>query len=135
MKVAVCSSMSFAKEMVEIRDELESKGHQVTLPEGTEEFLEDPGREEDKWKKIEIDPFKEYFKVIGDSDGILVMNIDKKGIKGYVGSNTLIEIAFAHVQDKKIYLYNEIPEMNCKDEIFAMKPIILNKNLDLIKGE
>ncbi|MBN1175794.1 hypothetical protein JXA48_04055 [Candidatus Woesearchaeota archaeon] len=135
MNIAICASMSFAKEMIEVKEKLEQKGHQITLPEGTEKFLEDPGREEDKWTKIEIDPFKEYFKVIGQNDAILVLNMNKKGIEGYVGSNTLIEIAFAHVQNKIIYLYNRIPEMNCADEIFAMKPIIINQDLDLIKGE
>lgn len=34
------------------------------------------------------------------SDAILVLNYDKKGIKNYIGGNTLMEMGFAHVHDK-----------------------------------
>ena len=56
----------------------------------------------------------------------------KNNIKNYVWGNSLIEIAFAHVLWKKIFLLNSIPEMNYSDEIEAMNPFILNGNLDLI---
>jgi len=45
----------------------------------------------------------------------------------------LIEIAFAHVLDKKIYLLNPVPNISYSDEIEAMKPVILNGKLDNIK--
>jgi len=82
---------------------------------------------------MDFDPFKNYFKIIKKSDAVLVVNIHRKGIKGYIGGNTLIEMAFAHVLDKKIFLLHEIPEVSYKDEIEAMKPIILNGDLSSIK--
>jgi uncharacterized membrane protein (UPF0127 family) len=45
------------------------------------------------------------------SDAVLVLNYDRKGIKNYIGGNTLMEIGFAHVLNKKIYLMNPIPEI------------------------
>ena len=72
--------------------------------------------------------------MIGELNAVLVLNPDKKGIKNYIGGNTLIEMGFAYVLDKKIFLYNPIPEMSYTDEIKAMKPIILNKDLSKIEN-
>ena len=38
------------------------------------------------------------------ADAVLVLNYDKKGIKNYIGGNTLMEIGFAHVLNQKIFL-------------------------------
>ena len=67
------------------------------------------------------------------ADAILVLNLDKKGIQNYIGGNTLMEIGFAHVLNQKIFLYNPIPNIDLyKTEIEAMKPIIINKDLNKI---
>lgn len=42
-------------------------------------------------------------------------------------------MAFAHVLNKKVFLFNPIPQMNYSDEIEAMKPIIFNSDLSKIK--
>ena len=128
-KIAICGSMSAAKEMVKAKEELEKRGFKVHIQEDICDFIEGKRTDEDKWRKIEIDPFKNYFKVIKKCDGILVVNTEKKGIKGYVGGNTLIEMAFAYVLDKKIFLLNEIPNLSYTDEIAAFKPIVLKGNL------
>ena len=96
------------------------------------DYVSGERREENKWEKLKSDPIRLYFEEIKKSNAILVLNYDKKGIKNYVGGNTLIEIAFAHVLEKKIYLLNPIPEMPYSDEIHSMKPTILNGNLDYI---
>ncbi|OGQ22975.1 MAG: hypothetical protein A3I05_06060 [Deltaproteobacteria bacterium RIFCSPLOWO2_02_FULL_44_10] len=57
---------------------------------------------------------------------ILVLNYDKNGIKGYIGGNSFLEMGFAYIQKKPIYLLNEIPEIAFYDtEIKAMKPIVI----------
>jgi predicted RNA-binding protein with PUA domain len=133
MKIAICGSMAFAKDMLAIKKELEKKGHNVTVPEGTDKHAKGMIRNEDKWEKLEIDAIRAYYNEIKKNDAIVVINKDKNNIKGYVGGNSLIEIAFAHVLEKKIFLINPIPEMSYTDEIIAMKPIIINNNLDLVR--
>ncbi len=133
-KIAICGSMSAAKGMVEAKEFLEKKGIKVHIQEDIMDFVEGKRTDENKWRKIEIDPFKNYFEVIKKCDGILVVNAEKKGIKGYVGGNSLIEMAFAHVLDKKIFLLNQIPKMSYTDEIAAFQPVLLKgilKNLKL----
>ena len=113
--------------------ELEKRGHRVTVPAGTDKHAQGIIKNEDKWEKLELDAIKAYYNEIKKNDAIIVLNKDKNNIKGYVGGNSLIEIAFAHVLGKKIFLLNQIPEMSYSDEIIAMKPIIINNNLDLVR--
>ncbi len=71
---------------------------------------------------------------IKKGDAILVLNYDKNDIKNYIGGNTLMEMGFAHVNNKKVFLLNPIPEgVPYVDEIKAMVDVVLDGNLDLIK--
>ena len=128
--ITICGSMAFAKEMLEIKEKLEKKGYEVIVPARTEEYAIGNIKVESKWEKQELDVIRDYFKKIGESDAILLVNKTKNGIENYIGGNSLIEMAFAHVQDKKIYLLNPIPIMCYSDEIEAMKPKVLNGNLE-----
>jgi len=133
MKIAICSSMAFAKEMVETKKKLEELGHRVIVQEDVELHANGTIKQEDKWRKLKIDPLKVYFKEIKKSNAIIVLNLNKNNIPNYVGGNTLIEMAFAHVLGKKIFLLNPVPKISYSDEIGAMKPIILNGDLSRIK--
>lgn len=75
---------------------------------------------------------KFWHSLIKSGDAILVCNFDKNGIKNYIGGNTLMEIGFAHVNNKKIFLLNSIPDMSYKDEIEAMEPTVINDDLSKI---
>lgn len=133
-KIAICGSMSFAKEMLEIKKKLGGMGYKVVIQSDIEKYVNGIIHEEDKWRKIKYDVFKNYFNEIKKCDAILVVNIDRNNIKNYVGGNSLIEMAFAHVLNKKIFLLNPIPtRMSYTNEIKAMKPIILRGNLKKIR--
>ncbi len=133
MKIAICGSMSFAKEMVEVKDRLEKLGKEIVLPKEIEKHIRGEIEEQSKWEKIEFNVFKDYFNEIKNCDAILVINESKNDIPNYIGGNSLIEMAFAHVLDKKIFLLNPIPFLSYTDEIEAMSPIILNGDLNQIK--
>lgn len=132
MKIAICASMAFAKEMIQIKKELEVLGHEVQIPENSEKFVNGEVSIEDKWEKIEVDPLRVYFEEIKNSDAILVINKTKNNIENYIGGNSLIEMAFAYVLKKKIFLLNNIPKIQYTDEIECMKPIVINNNLNEI---
>jgi len=129
MRIAICGSMEFAKEMVEIGQKLEDLGHAVLLPKDAAEYVAGAKRLESKWAKIEGDLIKNYYKGIKERDAVLIVNMTKNGIENYVGGNALIEMAFGHVLSKKVYLLNSIPTMSYSDEIGAMRPVVLNGDL------
>lgn len=136
MKIAICSSFSFVKGILEVEVELKKLGHEVFIPSRVELYadgvLKRETRQESIKNKIKYDRIRQYFNVIKNSDAILVINKDKNGIKNYIGGNSFLEMGFAHILNKKIYLLNSIPEMLYTDEIVAMQPKILDGNLDLL---
>lgn len=141
MKITLCGSIKFADKLVEIYHELEKLGHQPMMHEdmfgvadGTAKELEDiRNNVEHAEIKRKYGYIKWWYDSIKNSDGILVLNYDKKGIKNYIGGNTLIEIGFAHVNNKKVFLLNSIPkEVPYVDEIKAMTDVVLNGNLNKI---
>jgi nucleoside 2-deoxyribosyltransferase len=94
--------------------------------------LNDGQKEEIKLHdKIENDAMREHWETINKCDITLVLNYDKHGIPGYIGGNAFLEMGFAYILYKPIYLLNPIPEMPYyKTEIIAMKPSILNGDLE-----
>ena len=124
--------MSCAREMIEFKKKLEELGHLVKIPEDAEKHLNGKITDQDKWEKLEFNVFKSYFQEIKEGDAVLIINKDKNNISNYIGGNSLIEMAFAHVLDKKIFLLNTIPLMSYTNEIEAMNPIILNGDLNKI---
>lgn len=137
MKIGICSSMQFTEKMVEVRDQLRQLGHKAFITNLHTAFI---GKSDEEKEKIKIeqknnqDAIREMWNLMQEADAILVLNLDKHGVKNYIGGNTFLEMGFAHVLNQKIFLYNPIPDMPYyKTEIVAMKPIIINTDLSLIK--
>ena len=128
--------MQFHKEMEAMRKQLQSRGFTVLVPadldhiENNESYMTN---DEDKIStKIEFDFIREHFKKIEQADAILILNYEKKGIAGYIGGNTFLEMGYAFGLDKKVYLLHAIPEMDYKTEMYAIQPIILDGDVDKI---
>ncbi len=121
--------MTASKEMVEIERKLKESGHEIVLPEFTREYAAmgtiDKIHTESARNKVEYDLIRGYFEEIKNSDAVLIANVEKKGIRGYIGGNSFLEMGFAFVLNKSIYLLNEIPDVGYRDEIEAMSPTIL----------
>jgi hypothetical protein len=137
MKIAICASMVFAERMVQIKAQLEQLGHLVYISQFAEGYLGKTEKEKEQLTvhdKNEHDAIRKFWEVIKKSDAILVLNYDRKGIKNYIGGNTLMEIGFAHVLDKKIFLMNPIPDIEYyRSEVEAVRPVILEQDLSQIR--
>lgn len=138
MKITICGCLAFYEEMKRISAELKSKGYETELPEYLEE--RDYSENKDFKKQGEItggnDLIKKHYKRIRSSDAILIVNFTRKGIDNYIGGNTFLEMGFAYILGKKIYVYNSLPadnKINYTEEMHAMFPIILNGDLTKIK--
>lgn len=137
MKIVVCGSMSSACQMIGTKKELIQNNHEVILPRNTEQYAEKVLAEETAYEstknKIENDLIRDYFEKIKNADAILVVNVYKNGISNYIGGNSFLEMGFAHILNKSIFILNEIPDMIYTDEILAMQPIVLNGDLSRIQ--
>ncbi len=140
MKITLCGSIKFADKIVEIYHQLEKLGHEPMMhdemfgiADGTaEEIIEGVTKDHSEIKR-KYNFIKWWHNCIKNSDAILICNFDKKGIKNYIGGNTLMEMGFAHVNDKKVFLLNPIPEdVSYIDEIKAMVDVVIDKDLNKI---
>lgn len=136
MKIGIIGSMQFTEEMLETKKKLIKLGHDVFVTELHKAFI---GKDDIEKEKIKIyqknnkDAIRLFWHAMQGADAVLALNLDKCGIKNYIGGNTLMEIGFAHVLNQKIFLYNPIPDISYyKTEIEAMKPIIINRDLSKI---
>ena len=134
--IIICGSISVSDEILRIQNQLELKGFKVEIPWGVKKYKDNNfvhvAESERAKDKKDNNLIKAYYELIKQYDIVLVVNTEKNDIAGYIGGNTFLEIGFAHVLGKKIYLLNPIPEIGYKDEIEAMSPIILNSDLNLI---
>ncbi len=138
--------MTFYNEMLSLKKELELVGNEVIIPSLA---LEVPGEDkyfgqymeenggidafpvEDHIWELKKEAIIDHFSKIEESDAILVANFDKKGISGYVGGNTLMEIGLAFYLKKKIFILNDVSsEISYKQEIMGIRPTILKGDLN-----
>lgn len=136
MRILIICSKAFYKDIEPIKQKLEQMGHIVEFPNSYYE----PNAEKDSWQLGEKEHaefksrmFRMSEERIATMDAVLTLNFDKNGKKNYIGGATFIEIYEAFMKNKKIFLYNDIPEGMLYDEISGFSPIIINGNLDLVK--
>lgn len=140
MKITICGSVKFVDKLVEIYHKLKELGHEPLMHEdmfgiadGTaKEMIEGISKNHGEIKK-KYNFIKIWHNLIKSGDAILVCNFDKNEIKNYIGGNVLMEIGFAHVNNKKIFLLNDIPNISYKGEIEAMVDEVINGDLNKIK--
>ena len=142
MKILIICSKRFYGNIPNIKNNLEQKDIQVFLPNcyddpKTEERMWTLGRE--KHQEFKAQMYKQSEETIKNMDAVLVLNFDKitdeKIEKNYIGGATFLEICEAYRLNKKIYLYNDIPEGMLYDEIQGFAPIIINGDLSKIKED
>lgn len=144
MHIAICSSIDFTPKIKECMEYLESNGHTVDIPFMSEkiirgdismdEFLKVKEKEGDIGyrKNSGINHITRHYNLIKECDAVLIINIEKKGIPGYIGGNTFLEMGFAHVLGKKIFVLNPLPIMPYSDELQEMNLTVIDNDLDLL---
>lgn len=144
MNIAICGSIDSSDAMIAAYQQLSAAGHNLEMPFYTLRIMRgETSLEEYRSKKAKHgdvafrkasndDLIKRHYKNIQNVDAILMVNVDKNSIKNYIGGNTFLEMGFAYVLNKPIYLLNDIPDMPYKDELIAMNPVILHGDLSKI---
>jgi len=144
MRIVICASVDVTPKTKEISETLIKMGHTVDIPHYSkkiidgeisfEDYLRIKGKDGDTAfrEQAGTDLIKRHYNLIQNADAILVVNVAKKGVENYIGGNTFLELGFAHILNKKIFLLNPIPAVNYKDEIVAMNPTVVNNDLTKI---
>ncbi len=130
MKIGVSGSMHFTEKMLEARDALRALGHTAFCTSLAEPYvgLDDAAKQVRKIEdQMERDAIREFWQLMQGADALLVLNLDHRGVRNYIGGNAFLEMGFAHVLHQQIYLWNPIPDQSYnRSEIEAMRPIVID---------
>ena len=121
--------MFFFDQMRKLHNQLQALGIEAFLPEKEELKISLDKMEESEvanWKELFI---KAHLEKIKQSNGVLIANFHKNGIPGYIGANTLMEMAFAYAFNKSIFLLHEPGSQACKEEVLGLNAVVINENL------
>jgi len=125
-KIVICASASFEDQIIEWKNKLEEKGFEVLkYPTKIKEDLLTGYNKE----------FSEHYDAINKADMVLALNLDKKGIQGYIGSGVFAEMAFALGLNKALNKKIEVCYLNsiAKESLPYSDELELWQNLGWIK--
>lgn len=113
---------------MEVQEELEMKKHKVIPVFEYLGQLEETNEQKKEKNRLS------FFEKLKRSDALLIVNnSEKNGRKNYISGGSFLEMGFAHALGKKLFLLRGVPDVSFRDEILAMKPVILNGNVNRIK--
>jgi hypothetical protein len=117
-RVALCGSMSFISQIENIRRMLALEGVWAISPSPDE--LDLAGLDSAGYREYKRQISVAYLRKIKSprTFGILVANLDKHGIRDYIGPNSFAEIAVAISHGKAAYLLGDYPDIYA-DELSA----------------
>jgi len=113
-KIIIAGSSKFYKEALDLKTELEKNNYEVI----------DYTKKIDEEKEYKY-AYETFYKNINKTDDLLVLNMDKNNIEGYIGYETFAEMSYlianniiTNNNNRKIFLY-KIPskKLGCYDEI------------------
>ena len=114
-KIIIAGSATFYKEELSLKEELETKNYIV---------IDYPKKINDDIELEYKEAYETFYNNLSKTDDLLLLNLDKKGIEGYIGYESFAELSNLVVKkiqvnnDHKIYIY-KMPskEVGCYDEI------------------
>lgn len=134
MKICICGSLSFGDEIREIAHQLEESGHEVLLPNGIIERLNEQTNFDPVQAKIDTDSAHKHVDKIRAADIVLVCNYTKNDIENHIGANSFAEMFVAYYLNKPIYALYPLPDMPyIYDEINSFGVKVLNGDLSKIQ--
>lgn len=114
-KIVIVGSAKFYKEAQDIKEELEKREYVV---------IDYPKKIDNTIEQEYKDAYESFYENLNNTDDLLVLNLDKKGIEGYIGYESFAEMSYLIVKkiqnnsNQKIYIY-KMPskEVGCYEEI------------------
>jgi hypothetical protein len=126
--VVICGSMKNIDRMTKIGAALKSAGLDVITPV--------PDKPAGTWSvemsnTMKREAARRHMGYIrnGATAAILVVNVDRHGVRNYVGPNSFAEISVAFADDRRVFLLKGMPK-NYEDELAAWGVECLHGDLD-----
>ena len=107
-KVVISGSSKLQEKLITWKEYFEQKGYEVI------DYPKQVSKENLK------DIYKSFYESLEKTDVLFLMNEERKGIKGYIGPSSMVEVMLNQIHNKKIEIYIlNMPsrEVSCYDEI------------------
>jgi hypothetical protein len=123
--------------MLEFKNILLDNGIISDIPDIDDNYKYSTAKSFDEYKrKISFDYLKKIKQP--ETQAVLIINFDKYNIKNYIGPNTFAEMFMAFAHRKKIYIFNNIPDVYF-EELIAWDVITfdgdINKLIKMLKDD
>jgi hypothetical protein len=127
-RLVICGSMSFYEQMEYLKTILMEQNILCITPSTDGEYEKYYSNQSfDDYKRVISYNYLKKIKQL-ETQGILIVNLDKHNINNYIGPNTFAEIVIAFNNRKKIYLLNGIPDVYY-DELVSWNAKAFNGNI------
>jgi hypothetical protein len=143
--ITLCSSVSFYKDVLAIDKTVKKMGFKTLVPEIARVMKKNNDFEISHYKTWFANPsdyhkktklMQGHFKKVKKADAIIVINLEKNNMKGYIGGNVLLEMFLAYMDKKPIFILYDIDEhLPLKEEILGFSPIFLHGDLQLLASK
>ena len=134
-KIMICCSFKFYDRIKDFDDYLIKQGYEIIYPNAYMDENFYFGETLEEKSKIKKELYLASRKKIKSANEILVLNFDKKNdekvFKNYIGPATFLEIEEAFVNNKKIFILNEMPDKDSAfyDDVSLMLPTLLHGDI------
>jgi hypothetical protein len=133
--VVICGSMSALAQMEDVAGHLRTAGYRVSTPAPEETGFD--------WNELSLEEaivhkrmfLTDYFETIRHGDAVLIFNVSKQGIEGYVGANTLMEAACGQALGKPVLYFQPIGDQSCRLEAAAVATAVLDGSIERLLEE
>ncbi len=141
--ITMCSSANFYEHTNQVAQELIKMGYKIKIPVTIKKMKTAGNFKAEDYRTWHKDPstykrktylMRNHFNKIASSDAIFVVNDEKRGIRGYIGANVLMEMGLAFHLRKPIFVLNTVDKnMPVYEEVKAMNCIVVNQDLMKVK--
>lgn len=134
--VLISGSMSLSEQWLKVADELSEMGLKVDHPIAEEGGF-DWNNASDEAIAVEKKKYIDHHlkKILG-SRAILLFNAEKKGMPGYIGPNSFLEMGVAYALGVPVYLYEKPnPEQDHYYEVIGLMPTVIDHDLGRLASE
>ncbi len=141
-KILICSKIENYTESKKVMLLLQDYGYDCNLPFFEEYNLLESSKsrysdaKNTSLLKLRKDSFDIEYNFIQSSDSILILNYDWNNILGYIGYNMYMDIGFAYILGKKIFVLNDLSsnQQNIKRDFTRLGVIYLKGELERIRN-
>ena len=126
MRVVLSGSMRHEAAIAAVASVLARRGHDVHVPAPTPPGVDPQRLDAQGQVALKAGFVADHLAAIRAADALLVVNVDTREARGYVGASALVELAFATALAVPTFLLHSPGPQPHQLDVLALQPVILD---------